>query len=50
MLLLDDIDECEERLHNCTGIAKCVNERGFFRCTCPDGYALNKNFSGCDGE
>lgn len=34
----EDIDECEEKLHNCD--YKCVNLPGRFRCECPSGSRL----------
>lgn len=34
----EDIDECEEGLHNCD--YKCINLPGRFRCTCPSGSRL----------
>ena len=44
-----DIDECVTGAHNCSGLAQCVNEVGFFRCTCPEGYRLDDSRASCIG-
>ena len=44
-----DINECFTGLHNCTGLAMCVNEIGFFRCSCPEGYKLDDLQISCIG-
>ncbi|XP_052777913.1 mucin-like protein [Mya arenaria] len=36
----EDINECDEALHNCTH--KCNNFDGGFNCSCPQGYNLNQ--------
>ena len=45
-----DESECENGKHNCTGSATCVNEIGFFRCTCPSGYQLDGTYASCVGK
>ena len=47
--LLADIDECVTGAHNCSSPARCVNEDGFFRCTCPEGYHLDDSQASCIG-
>ena len=37
-LLLTDIDECENELHDCDMNATCTNTIGNFECTCNDGF------------
>ena len=44
-----DIDECVTGAHNCSGLAQCVNEVGFFQCTCPEGYRLDDSRASCVG-
>ena len=45
-----DINECVRGRHNCSGLAQCVNEIGFFRCTCPDGHRLDDSQASCIGK
>ena len=44
-----DIDECVTSEHNCSGLAQCMNEIGFFRCKCPEGYRLDDTLVSCNG-
>ena len=44
-----DVDECTTGLHNCIGLAQCVNDIGFFYCTCPEGYRLDDSQTSCTG-
>ncbi|XP_070174635.1 fibropellin-1-like [Littorina saxatilis] len=40
----DDVDECNDSLHNCTGDQQeCVNTIGGFVCVCQPGYVLDNN-------
>ena len=34
-----DIDECDEKNHNCTSTQVCVNSSPGFKCLCADGYS-----------
>ena len=45
-----DVNECVRGGHNCSGLAQCVNEIGFFRCTCPNGYRLDGSQTSCIGK
>ena len=45
-----DVNECVSGSHNCSGLAECVNEVGFFRCSCPDGYRLDDSQASCIGK
>ena len=33
-----DINECQEKSHNCDTVATCVNNDGSYTCTCNSGY------------
>jgi hypothetical protein len=35
---VEDVDECELKLHNCHKTALCTNTIGSYECTCPDGF------------
>ncbi|CAG2123599.1 unnamed protein product, partial [Medioppia subpectinata] len=39
----EDIDECVEATHECTGMQICRNRPGNYICECPLGYILNQN-------
>ncbi|CAG2116609.1 unnamed protein product, partial [Medioppia subpectinata] len=39
----EDIDECVEGTHECTGMQICRNRPGNYICECPLGYILNQN-------
>ena len=38
MILLADLDECTEDIHNCHGNATCMDIPGSFLCTCNSGF------------
>lgn len=47
-----DINECERRTDNCTGLAQCFNQPGNFYCSCENqlGYRLNlTTYANCEG-
>ena len=46
-MVFADIDECANDNGNCSDT--CVNNVGSFKCTCPDGYALEDETQ-CEGE
>ena len=48
-ILISDIDECTTGTHNCSGLAECVNEIGFFYCNCSEGYRLDDSQTSCTG-
>lgn len=45
---LVDINECLEDKSVCQG-GDCINTKGSYECTCPDGFQLNDN-KGCQGK
>lgn len=49
LTLTSDIDECITGTHNCSGLAVCENEIGFFHCICPGGYRLDDSQASCIG-
>lgn len=38
-----DVDECTEKLDNCTTNQECKNTEGSFKCTCIPGYEMNND-------
>lgn len=47
-IFVKDIDECAERLDGCQ--QNCTNEKGYFVCSCFEGYTTNiLNLRKCDG-
>ena len=46
----DDINECEEDLHDCDENAKCVNLPGSYYCYCKDGYSGGGRKGDCFGK
>ena len=45
----EDIDECQEKVHNCSSLEKCVNLEASFKCECIKGYKRHDN-KGCVDE
>lgn len=43
-----DIDECQERHHNCQAEQICENHRGSYKCICKSGYRLSPSGSCID--
>eukprot|EP00736_Rhodelphis_marinus_P005120 Rmarinus@m.25544 len=37
-LVCDEIDECENAIHNCATSAECINVAGSFKCSCSSGW------------
>ena len=33
-----DMDECDAEVHNCYGLAECINVEGAYECACNPGY------------
>jgi hypothetical protein len=60
LLLISDVNECEEGLHNCDALTQvCINTHGSFQCQnqqkvpsqllCPVGFELDKESQTCVG-
>ena len=47
IVILLDIMECKDSLHNCSQV--CVELQGEFSCTCYDGYELLEDGVSCKG-
>ena len=45
--MIADIDECEEKTHNCSQV--CQNTIPDYECVCESGYRMNQNHE-CVGE
>lgn len=43
-----DVDECQERRHNCMPEQTCLNYNGSFKCVCKSGYKLSPSGSCAD--
>lgn len=50
LLLLSDVDECLEDIHDCAHDQICTNNDGSFMCSCGSGYTLASNGEGCNGN
>jgi len=45
-----DVDECIIGTHNCLGPNElCINRRGWFYCSCEDGFHRNRASTQCEG-
>ena len=44
-----DIDECSEKLDNCTSVQICTDHMGSFECRCKEGYHPTENGTTCLG-
>lgn len=49
LVLLSDIDECEETPDICNG-GQCTNIPGEYRCLCYDGFMASMDMRTCIGE
>ena len=47
-LTVTDMNECDERTHNCHENATCSDVVGGFNCTCNTGFTGNGTF--CEGK
>ena len=47
LILILDIDECQDQLSNC--MFRCHNMIGTFKCTCPRGFELSPDGRHCQG-
>jgi hypothetical protein len=45
-ILISDINECENNIHDCSQI--CVNNEGGFNCECEFGYELRDDRRRCE--
>ena len=47
-MFLSDINECDEKTHNCIDNAHCENTDGSFHCVCNTGFSGDGTT--CDGK
>ena len=45
-----DIDECQDRTHNCDRRSTCVDTDGSYICQCPHGFTGTGLVGGCEGK
>ena len=50
VIVLLDINECDEDANLCQMNGNCVNVPGSFRCFCPDGYSVANRGKMCVGK